>query len=68
MSRFGDLPPPEESICLVCLGIEGVRKAWIMEVFGSDPEDSDKSKFLSTVIKNSGSGAGMPVLTMALPS
>lgn len=51
--------------------VEAQRKrgrAWIMEVFGPHPEDSGKSKCLSTVIKNSGSGAGMPVLTMPLPS
>lgn len=43
-------------------------RAGIVEVFGLDPEDRGKSRLFSTVIKNSGSGAGMPVLTIAFPS
>ena len=42
-------------------------RAGIVEVFGLDPEDRGKSRLFSTVIKNSGSGAGMPVLTIPFP-
>ena len=43
-----------------------IGRAVIMEIFGPNPKDCGKSRFVS-MMKNSGSAVGMPVCTMPFP-
>lgn len=67
MSRLGVLPPEGESMWLA-LAQREIGRALKIKGSGPNPENSIDSNFYHMMIDSSGSGVGMPVLTMPLPS